>query len=229
VKISCLFAIIILTSCDNKSNKVPMNIDHIVYTASSLEKGIDEIESLLGVKPVLGGSHPKWGTHNALLSLGDSTYLEIIAPDPNMPRPEKGRWLEESYLEKSKLTSWALRSDQIELLHSKAVKNGLLLGNVESGQREKPDGSVLNWRLTDLYALPLNGAIPFLISWGKTPHPASVIPKGGELVGFSIEHPDPKMVMESLEILGVKIEVNKGDHLKLIAKIKTKNGMVTLE
>jgi len=229
MKIIFVLATLILMSCNKKINKVPMHIDHLVYTASSLEKGMDEIEALVGVRPVLGGRHPNFGTHNALLSLGDSTYLEIIAPDTDLARPNQGRWLEKSYTQKSKLTTWALRSDHIETLLSKARNNGLALGNVQSGEREKPDGSVLNWRLTDLYALPIDGTIPFLISWGKTPHPASVIPKGGELVSFSIEHPNPNLVKENLKLLDVHIKVNQGEQIKLIAKIKTKNGIVTLE
>ena len=51
------------------------HIDHLVYTAPSLGEGIAEIESIFGITPVIGGQHPQYSTHNALLSLGDSTYL----------------------------------------------------------------------------------------------------------------------------------------------------------
>ena len=59
-------------------------IDHIVIGIHDLEKGIASIEDLTGVKPVYGGAHPSLGTHNALISLGNRTYLEILAPNPDV-------------------------------------------------------------------------------------------------------------------------------------------------
>lgn len=228
-----LFSVSILISltmgCMSNDNKVPENIDHLVYTAPSLEQGMEEIENLLGVKPVIGGRHPNYGTHNALLSLGKSTYLEIIAPDPELPAPENGRWLAKQYQQKPKLTTWVLRQEQIESIREKAVQNGLPLGEVESGKREKPDGTVLAWKLTDPYAFPLDGTIPFLISWGETPHPAKAVPRAGELIAFEIEHPTPQKVMESLKVLGVDVKVTQSNNPKITAVIKTEKGIVTLQ
>ena len=219
----------LLLSCGKGVDEFPENIDHLVYTAPSLEEGIMEIESVLGIKPVIGGRHPNYGTQNALLSLGETTYLEVIAPDPNLQAPKRGRLLESSYNDKPKLTTWVLREEQIEKMYSRAAQNGLKLGNVESGKREKPDGTVLAWKLTDPYAFPMDGTIPFLISWGETPHPAQAVPKAGVLVGFEIHHPDPEKVRESLKTLGVNIKITKGKEAKIIAKIKTENGIVLLE
>lgn len=218
-----------LMSCKDAVEKIPKNIDHLVYTAPSLEQGIKEVEALLGIKPVVGGRHPNFGTRNALLSLGDSIYLEILAPDPNSPAPERGRLLQASYTERPRLTTWVLRTEQIEKVYTKAIQNGLTLGAVESGKREKPDGTTLAWKLTDPYAFPYSGALPFLISWGETPHPAKAVPKVGELVGLEIEHPDPDKINESLRILNVNIKVTIGIKTKIRAKIKTVSGIVILE
>lgn len=219
----------LLLNCNDSIDEYPKNMDHLVYTAPSLEEGIAKIESILGIKPVLGGRHPNYGTHNALLSLGETIYLEVIAPDPNIIAPERGRLLEDAFKFEPKLTTWVLRAESIERLHSKALQNGLKLGVVESGKREKPDGTVLAWKLTDPYAFPMNGAIPFLISWGDTPHPAKAVPRAGDLVALEIQHPEPEKLRESLKILGVTVKITMALETKIIAKIKTENGIIILE
>jgi hypothetical protein len=65
-------------------------IDHIVITAPDLEVGAEFVRQTLGVIPQSGGAHPRMGTHNLLLRLGDSLYLEVIPrtlthPVPNLP------------------------------------------------------------------------------------------------------------------------------------------------
>lgn len=64
-------------------------IDHVVVGISDLEVGIAAFASLTGVTAAYGGAHPTTGTHNALASLGDDVYLEILSPNPDVtPDPD---------------------------------------------------------------------------------------------------------------------------------------------
>jgi hypothetical protein len=68
------------------------SIDHVTVTAPTLAGGAEFVRKALGVAPQAGGEHPRMGTHNLLLKLGDSMFLEVIAPNPNAPAPARPRW-----------------------------------------------------------------------------------------------------------------------------------------
>ena len=62
------------------------HMDHLMVAIRSLPDGIAEFERMTGIKAVVGGKHPGRGTENALVSLGDGSYLEIIAPQADAPQ-----------------------------------------------------------------------------------------------------------------------------------------------
>ena len=203
-------------------------IDHLLYGVPSLESGMDEIETLVGVRPVYGGKHKKWGTHNAVISLGPDVYLEIIAADPDAERPQEGVLFDLDSLESSKLITWVQRTDDVYGTSEAASKVGIQLGAVSEGQRITKDGSVLSWTLSDPAALPYDGAIPFLIDWGKTPHPATSAPPGCALTQLHIHHSDSQRVKDGLNILGINILVSPSEEYRLEATIKTKSGNLAI-
>lgn len=205
------------------------DVDHLLYAAPTLEQGMDAIEARLGVRPVPGGRHPHFGTHNALLSLGPSTYLEVIATDPGLTQPARGVLFGLDRIPEARMITWVLRRESIEDAVAAAAAAGLELGAISSGSRTKPDGTVVAWRVTDPYPMPLGGAVPFLISWGDTPHPAEAAPAGGALAGLSIEHPEPARLRSALRALGADVEVCRGQRVRLVARVSTARGEVELD
>jgi hypothetical protein len=207
---------------------VPSGVDHLIYAVPDLEAGIDEVQELLGVRAAVGGRHADYGTRNALLSLGPATYLEIMAPDPELTSPPKGRLFGLDHPGRPHLAAWILRDEAIESLARRANAAGLGLGEPTPGSRQRPDGTTVSWKLTNPYAPRMGGVIPFLIAWGDTPHPAGQAPRAGQLAGLRIEHPQPEAVRSALRVLGVEMDVNPGARPRLTATVDTGTRIVEL-
>ena len=211
-----------------ESPKLISTIDHLVYATPDLNRGIEEIEKLLGVRATAGGQHPGRGTRNALLALGPTTYLEIIAPDPEQPPPSEPRPFGLDGLKVSRLVAWCVTGRNLDRLRAEAVRNGVPLGEVRSGSRRRPDGVQLLWRFTDPSAPVADGIVPFIIDWGNSLHPALSAPKGATLVSLRAEHPDVRPVSEMLGQLGLDLPVKRGQSPALIAVIEGPRGRVEL-
>ena len=68
----------------------PSLLDHVIIGCNDLDAGIRFVQERTGVRAVPGGVHPDRGTSNALLSLGDRQYLEIMAPIRTQKRFKRG-------------------------------------------------------------------------------------------------------------------------------------------
>lgn len=92
-------------------------LDHLVVTAPTLAIGTEYVRDALGVTPEQGGEHVRMGTHNCLLKLGDSIYLEVIAVNPDAPPPKQLRWFELDEAESNevpRLATWVVRTNDIK-------------------------------------------------------------------------------------------------------------------
>lgn len=203
-------------------------IDHLVYATPDLDLGIKEIERVLGVRATLGGQHPGRGTRNALVALGPTSYLEIIAPDPNQPSPKDPRAFGIDDLKTSRLAAWAVKAENLELLRMEAISNGVPIGEIRSGSRRRVDGVELSWQLTDHSGPDADAVVPFFIDWGVSPHPARSAAQGALLVNLRAEHPDPDHVQSLLKRLAIDLKVSKGSRPTLIATIDCQRWLLDL-
>lgn len=205
-------------------------VDHLVYATPDLNRAIDQIESLLGVRPAIGGRHVGRGTHNALVALGEDVYLEIIAPDPEQPDPPAPRafGLDNVGGGDARLVTWAAKSDDVESVRAVAETSGIFLGGIQEGSRQRPDGVTLSWRYTNPATVVADGLVPFFIDWGKSLNPAASAPRGARLVALRAEHPDAASVVRQLRRLGIELPVTPGRQHALIATIDSPRGRVEL-
>jgi hypothetical protein len=211
------------------SSPLVSRVDHLVYATPDLNQGIEEIEKLLGVKATPGGQHPGRGTRNALVRLGPTAYLEIIAPDPEQPTPTEPRSFGIDGLKQSKIVTWAMKATDLAQLRNQAVGKGVLYDEVRSGGRQRPDGIKLSWQTINPLVPEAEGILPFFIDWGHSPHPADTAAKGATLLTLRAEHPNPKSVNALLKKLGIDLAVSRGPTPKLIAIIECPNGKIELK
>ena len=203
-------------------------VDHLVYATPDLSLGIDTLEKLFGVRAAAGGQHPGEGTRNALIALGPASYLEIIGPDPEQPKPDKPRRFGIDDLKAPRLARWAAKGTELERLHAEAASHGITLGDVIAGSRRRPDGVVLSWRYTNPRTVVADGIVPFFIDWGTSPHPSRTAAPGVTLLSLRVEHPDAIRVQKMLSQLGLDLSVQLGAKPALIATCDSPKGRVEL-
>jgi hypothetical protein len=201
-------------------------VDHLLLGVSDLDRGIAWVEKAIGVRAVLGGSHPGVGTRNALLSLGGRRYLEIIAPDPAQKvfdfRIDLRR------LSEPRLITWGAATRDIDSLAKKAREAGFEIVGPQDGSRARPDGKVLRWKTlgvkNELAADDVD-PIPFFIEWAANSlHPSQDSPRGCELLALDVAHPKPAEVKAVLAKLGIEAAVKSGHRALLMATLRTPKG-----
>jgi len=133
-----------------------LGIDHLVIVVGDLDRAADDFRQL-GFTVVAGGRHPV-GSHNALISFQDGSYLEIIA---FYREALDHRWW--APLQKSeRLVDYCLRTDNLAADTEKLQAAGVAINNPVPWSRMRPDGFELKWLLS-LATGSHRGVAPFLI------------------------------------------------------------------
>ena len=205
-------------------DEVPTVLDHILLGCNDLDRGIAFVEERTGVRAAVGGVHPGRGTRNALLSLGERRYLEIIAPDPKQDNITDEQVTLLKGLSVPRLIGWAAHPGDVEALASKLRTSGIATEGPRPGSRARPDGRVLHWKSLGL-ADDRHGLLPFFIEWdAKSLHPSTDAPAGCHLERFAVADPDPAELIKTFQRLGIDVPVERGERAQLRARITSAKG-----
>jgi Glyoxalase-like domain len=205
---------------------VPALLDHILLGCNDLDRGIQLVEEATGVRPAIGGVHPGRGTRNALLSLGERRYLEIIAPDSSQgPVVHFPQILG---MTDPRLIGWAVHPPDIAAVAKQLRENQVAFTGPDDGSRKRPDGRVLNWKTINL-ADDRHGLLPFFIEWSAdSVHPSKDAPAKCTLDYFEILSVDPEELAATLKRIGLDLPVQRSDKARLHALISGPKGDIKL-
>lgn len=173
-------------------------VDHITVAVHSLAAGTEWLNQLLGVSMEPGGKHPRMGTHNSLLRLGDRQFLEVIAIDPTAsPPPIAGRrWFRLDELDavnQPMRLAWVARTDDLDSL--------LVAASEPLGIPERLSRGALHWRmaLRSDGGMPLDDTGPMMIQWERADHPAMLLEdQSCSLTRLTLLHPQPARLEQFL-------------------------------
>jgi hypothetical protein len=188
-----------------------LELDHLAIAAETLDEGRAAVEQALGVTLQPGGQHPHFATHNLLLGLEDGLYLEVIAIDPDAPKPRHARWFDlDRFKGAPRLSNWICRTNDLA---------GAVARAPGAGQRVALSRGDLRWQMAvpDNGILPYGGGYPALIEWQGDAHPAARLTASGcRLLRLIVSHPkaddlqgiieDPRVVFKAGPA-GLKAEI----------------------
>lgn len=134
-------------------------IDHVILPVHDLALEAARLEARYGLASIEGGRHPRWGTANWIVPLGDA-YIELVAvaDRETAGRSAFGRWIASAL--PGRPLGWAVRTDSIDAI-------GHRLGQpVAPGSRVDPHGTLITWRSVGLDIVVRESGLPFFIQWG---------------------------------------------------------------
>ena len=151
-----------------------MRVDHVSYAAEhdGLRATAQRLAELIGVAPVDGGVHPRFGTRNIIFPLADERYVEVVevldhpasdkAPFGQAVRPAieaGGGWL-----------GWGVASRTSPPWRSRLGRQSV------EGNRHRPDGVELRWRQLGIRGLMSDPQLPYYVEWEDEPsHPRAAL------------------------------------------------------
>ena len=161
-----------------------------------LQATAERLSKLIGVDPVDGGIHPRFGTRNVILPLAHDRYVEVVEvlDHPASDKAPFGQAVRARSENGGGWLGWVVAVDDI-----KPVEERIGRQSVE-GNRHRPDGVELKWRQLGVKGLISDPQLPFFVQWeDRSLHPSVGAHTEVTIEGLQIAG-DPARVREWLDL-----------------------------
>jgi len=203
-----------------------LTLDHFMYAASDLDVLREQFHRLTGVSADQGGVHPGLGTRNALASLGQGVYIELIAPDPEQNVPDSWGALFKNFSQ-AQIFTYVVKCADIELCQEQLTALGYKTELINAS-RKTPTGQLIRWRLLLPETNRFSNFFPIFIDWLDSKHPSETVVTGCELAGFELGHPEAAELSRVFAALAIEVAVVYADRPYFQARLVTPQGFVVL-
>ena len=174
-----------------------MRVDHVVYAAErdGLKATARRLAERIGVEPVDGGVHPRFGTRNIILPLAHERYVEVVEvlDHPASDKAPFGQAVRARSALGGGWMGWVVSVDDLAPIEARLGREAA------KGNRHRPDGTELVWQQIGIHGLISDPQLPFFIQWQS---PAWMHPSNGADADFSLATleiaGDPQRVSEWL-------------------------------
>lgn len=214
---------------------VSMRLDHVSYAAQSdgLRATAARLGDALGVEPLDGGVHPRFGTRNVVLPLARGHYVEVVEvlDHPASDKAPFGQAVRARSQAGGGWLGWVVAVPDLAGAEQRLGRDAV------PGNRHRPDGVELRWRQLGIKGLLADPQLPFFISWDCAPdlHPSTAADNDVRLTGLQIAG-DPARVNEwlgepvdrPLEDVAVEWTAPHGTPRLLSVSFETPSGTVTV-
>ncbi len=140
-----------------------MRLDHVSYAVSSSElvSTVNRLGSLLGATFRDGGVHPRFGTRNFVLPLGNASYVEVVAPldHPSADSAPFGKAVKQRAEDGGGWLGWVVGVDDITGWETRLGRPAA------DGHRVRPDGFDLRWKQLGVLDLMADPQLPYFLQW----------------------------------------------------------------
>ncbi|MBO8157311.1 MAG: VOC family protein [Bacillaceae bacterium] len=144
--------------------------DHLVIFSENPENDQRAISNEHRLTLTKGGHHENWGTYNYLAFMGNHCYIEWIGIEDQMKVDTSDNPLIQHVAFSERLQRYgpiqfALRTSNLDSLIKHYEENAIPYKGPYPGQRRRPDGTMMKWRMLFPEYDVQQEVLPFLIEW----------------------------------------------------------------
>lgn len=140
-----------------------MHLDHLSFAAGpdGAYQTATHLGGLLGAEFIDGGFHPRFGTRNLTLALGNGRYLEVVEvlDHPAAEKAAFGQAVRARSADGGGWLGWVVAVEDLEPIERRLGRPAI------EGHRYLPSGDLLEWRQLGVKGLQADPQLPFFVRW----------------------------------------------------------------